>query len=237
MKLSNQHKNDRWQLTNSYFNKLDELATPYQSTSIETSFGDTHIVFLGPSDKPPLVLLHEAQSNAALMIEAFKGLLQDFRVYAIDILGETNLSAPFSLPKTDESYAQWMFELLTRLNIEEGTLVGLEKGGFIAWKSLDFLKNRITRAFLIAPAGVIQKEGSPIEEDYPLITAEEANRITTPLYIIAREGHSDFSGRGLLAYARTIFPSLQETMLLETTEVVITTQSYERITNFIKNQF
>lgn len=237
MKLSNQHKKGRWPLANSYFNKLDELATPYQSTSIETSFGDTHIVLIGPKDKPPLVLLHETESNAALMIEAFKGLLQDFQIYAIDLLGEANLSAQFSLRKTDESCAQWMFELLTRLNIEEGTLVGLGKGGFIAWKSLSFLKNRIVHAFLIDPAGIIAREDSPKEEDYPLITAEEANCIATPLYIIAGEAYPDFSGRKLLAYARTIFPSLQETLLLETTAVTTTTQGYERITNFIKDQF
>jgi hypothetical protein len=107
--------------------------------NIATSFGDTHIVLIGPKDKPPLVLLHQEQSNAALAVKAFRNLLQNFRVYAIDIIRD-HTSTQFALRKTDTSYGQWMFEVITRLNITGDTLVGLNKGGFIAWKSLRFFK-------------------------------------------------------------------------------------------------
>lgn len=229
MKFPKQNRKDHGRLEDKYYHLLDQLLIPYQLMNIETSFGDTHIVLIGPKDKPPLVLLHQEQSNAALVVKAFKNLLQNFRVYAIDIISD-HTSTQFVLRKTDTSYGQWMFEVITRLNITGGTLVGLNKGGFIAWKSLHFLKSRITSAFLIDPEGIIAGE------NYPVITLEEAQCISTPLYMIATTGPPSFAGRKLLAQAKTIFSSLVATLLLDQTSLTSSVDRYERITHFIKIQ-
>ena len=142
-----------------YQHKLDELPISYELLQIETSFGNTNIILTGQETNPPLVLLHGSNACAPLAIEALIGLVDHFRIYAIDIVGQPNLSEAFRPSMKDDSYAQWMYEILTRLNIWKATLVGISFGGFISWKTLTFDEKRIARAFLITPVGIIN---SPI---------------------------------------------------------------------------
>ncbi|MFK7772578.1 MAG: alpha/beta fold hydrolase [Saprospiraceae bacterium] len=122
---------------------------------METSFGDTNIILTGEKNNPPLVVLHGSNGCAPVALEALLGLVDNFRIYAIDVLGQPNLSAAFRPEMKDDSYGKWMFEILTRLNIWDAILVGISFGGFISWKTLVFDARRISKAFLIAPAGIV----------------------------------------------------------------------------------
>lgn len=144
-----------------YFQKLDKLPIRYELMKIETTFGDTNLVITGPKEKPALVLLHGANACAPLAIDAMIGLVNDFRIYAVDIPGQPNLSEEFRLNAEDNSYGEWMYEILSRLGIYNTTLVGISLGGFIALKTLTFDEKRIARAFLISPAGILN--GNPLE--------------------------------------------------------------------------
>jgi pimeloyl-ACP methyl ester carboxylesterase len=138
-----------------YQDKLDELSISYESMIIETSFGDTHLIVTGPAEKPPLVLLHGANGCAPVAIESLKGLITHFRIYAIDVLGQPNLSAEARMSMKDDSYGQWMYELLTRLNLPLVNLAGISLGGLIALKALSFDERHFKRVFLIVPAGLV----------------------------------------------------------------------------------
>lgn len=143
-----------------YNNKLDELPIDYEFLKVETSFGDTNIILTGKKSKPPLVLLHGSNGCAPIAIEALIGLVKDFRIYAIDIVGQPNLSAEIRPEMKDDSYGQWMYEILSRLNLYNTILVGISFGGFISWKTLVFDERRISKAFLIVPAGIVN--GNPL---------------------------------------------------------------------------
>lgn len=149
------------EIENLYHDKLDELSIQYEFLNVETSFGDTNIVRTGKRGMPPLVLVHGANGCAPVAIEALLELLDDYCVYAIDVVGQPNLSAEVRPSMHDHSYGQWMFEVLTRLNIREVILVGISFGGFICLKTLAHDEKRIARAFLIVPAGVVQ--GHPLK--------------------------------------------------------------------------
>ncbi|GAB5555081.1 MAG: carboxylesterase [Saprospiraceae bacterium] len=139
-----------------YYQKLDSLSMAYELMDIETSFGKTNIVITGTMDRPPLVLLHGLNSCAPLAIEALGELGSKFTIYAIDIIGQPNLSEKF-LPKLKkDTYGQWIYEILSRLNLWSAILVGISLGGFIAWKTLTFDQRRISKAFLIMPAGIVK---------------------------------------------------------------------------------
>jgi len=138
-----------------YQNKLDELPIRYELINVETSFGNANIILTGETNKQPLVLLHGTASCAPNAIEAMIGLTNHFRIYAIDIVGQPNLSSEIRPPMQDNSYGQWMFEILTRLNLWDTILVGFSFGGFVSWKTLVFDDRRISEAFLIVPAGII----------------------------------------------------------------------------------
>lgn len=144
-----------------YYNKLDELGIGYEFQKIETSFEDTNIIMTGEEGKPPLVLLHGSNGCAPIAIEALVGLVKNFRIYAIDIVGQPNLSAATRPSMQNDDYGKWMFEILSRLNIWDAILVGISFGGFISWKTLVFDARRISRAFLIVPAGIVN--GNPLK--------------------------------------------------------------------------
>ena len=144
-----------------YQDKLDELPISYEFLKIETSFGDTNIILTGQEGKPPLVLLHGSNGCAPVAIESLIGLTDNFRIYAIDVVGQPNLSAAIRPSMQDNSYGQWMYEILSRLNIWNATLIGISFGGFISWKVLTFDARRISRAFLIVPAGIVS--GNPLK--------------------------------------------------------------------------
>ena len=141
-----------------YQYKLDEFPIRYELLKIETSFGDTNIIMTGPEDKPPLVLLHGFNGCAPIAMEALIELVNDFRIYAIDIIGNPNLSTETRPSMEDNSYGQWMYEILSRLNIRDAYLVGISFGGFISWKTLVFDEKRISKAFLIVPAGIVNSK-------------------------------------------------------------------------------
>jgi len=138
-----------------YYHKLDELHLSYESVKVETSFGDTHVILTGEKDNPPLVLLHGANGCAPIALEAMKGLEQNFRIYAIDVIGQPNLSTGARPAMKDHSYGQWMYELLSRFSIRDAVLVGISLGGFISWKALVYDEKRIAQAYLIVPAGIV----------------------------------------------------------------------------------
>ncbi|MCX7549650.1 alpha/beta fold hydrolase [Xanthomarina sp. F2636L] len=138
-----------------YYKKLNELDLEYEFLTIETGFGDTNIIVLGNINSPPLVLVHGNNSCAPMAIEKLKGLEKKFRIYAIDVLGQPNMSTEVRLnPKTDD-YGKWMYEILSRLQIYKTYFVGISLGGFIGLKSLIYSQNRISEVFLIHPAGIV----------------------------------------------------------------------------------
>lgn len=138
-----------------YHRKLNELPIRYEFMNIETTFGDTNIIITGPKEKSPLVLLHGENSCAPLAIESMIELTQNFRIYAIDILGQPNLSEEFRPNKNDDTYGKWMYEILSRLGLRKTFLVGISLGGFVALKLLTFDESRISKTFLVAPAGIV----------------------------------------------------------------------------------
>lgn len=150
-----EHPEAKQRILQLYDSKLEELAISYEMQKIETSFGNTNIILTGPVDAPPLVLLHGSNGCAPVALEAMQGLINDFRIYAIDVVGQPNLSAEVRPDMKGNAYGQWMFEILTRLNIWKAILIGISFGGFISWKTLVFDDKRIKRAFFLMPAGIV----------------------------------------------------------------------------------
>jgi pimeloyl-ACP methyl ester carboxylesterase len=144
-----------------YYDKLEELGITYEIHTLETSFEDTNILITGNKTGPPLVLLHGSNGCAPIAIEALIGLVNDFRIYAIDVIGQPNLSAETRPDMRSDAYGQWIQEILSRLYIHNVTIVGISFGGFISWKTLLFDERRISKAFLIVPAGIVN--GNPIQ--------------------------------------------------------------------------
>ena len=148
------------EILNLYQEKLDELPIEYEYLKVQTSFGETNVVSTGNKDKPPMVLLHGINTGAPIALEAMLDLVDKYKIYAIDIVGQPNLSAETRPNLKDNSYGKWVNEVLENLNLSDVILVGASFGGFVSLKTLVFDESRIAKAFLLVPAGIIN--GNPL---------------------------------------------------------------------------
>lgn len=144
------------EVLNLYYKKLDALHVNVDFITVETSFGDTNIITTKNSNLTPLVLVHGLYSCAPIALEKFKGLTHKFKIYAIDILGQPNISDEVRLQPTSNDYGKWMYEIISRLQLFKVYLVGCSLGGYIAYKTLAYEESRIAKAFLISPTGFVK---------------------------------------------------------------------------------
>ena len=148
-------------ILNIYQEKLDELAIDYRYESVPTTFGDTNVVVTGDAANPPLVLIHGSNGCAPIALDIYPNFRKRYQVFAVDVIAQPNRSAETRPTMKDDSYGQWMNEVLEKLKLQEVTIVGFSFGGFVIMKQLVFDESRIKKAFLICPVGIVN--GNPLK--------------------------------------------------------------------------
>lgn len=247
-----------------YDQKLEALNIPYESIHLETTFGRTHILKTGNPTSPPLILVHGSNGCAPIALECYPNLSSKYQVFAVDVLAQPNKSAEVRLSMKNESYGEWVNELITKLGLDNVTLAGFSFGGLIILKTLVHKPDRIKAAFMASPAYIVN--GNPLsalfkvfipmrrymkspkikyvekflsvlftnreafavnflgkvflnfEMDFtpvPLINREEAQRITTPITILAAKKDILFPGLKMKKRAEKLFSSLEDFLMLE----------------------
>jgi hypothetical protein len=85
-------------------------AIPAATTTrtLETSFGATHVLSAGAEDAPPLVALHGAMANSALLLRELWHLTKQFRLHVVDVLGQSVKSADAALPVKGDAHGRWV---------------------------------------------------------------------------------------------------------------------------------
>ena len=126
-------------------------STPYESRSVETSFGVTHLHVAGPNSLPPLLMLHGFGLSSTQWFSNVGAMSQSFRVYMPDVVDQPGLSIA---TRTLESgnYASWLIELMDGLKIERAPIVGHSYGGWIALNVAMAAPQRVDKLVLLSPA-------------------------------------------------------------------------------------
>ncbi len=143
-----------------YTNKLDELDLSFHDITVQTSFGETHIIKTGISNAQPIIIVHGSNACAPIALETYRGLESKFQIYAVDIPAQPNKSVENRLSMTDLSYGKWMNEILDALKLNKVYLAGFSFGGLVILKTLEFDESRIKEVFLTAPAYITN--GNPL---------------------------------------------------------------------------
>jgi len=130
--------------------------TPHaQPTQVKTRFGETHMLIAGPVQAPPLVVVHGGMGNSALALWDGHPLLERFRVYAVDVLGQSVKGADVRLRMDSADYGEWLVDVLDGLALPRAHFYGASLGGFILRKLAEVAPARIDRLALLVPAGII----------------------------------------------------------------------------------
>jgi pimeloyl-ACP methyl ester carboxylesterase len=148
------------ELLNLYNQKLKELEIAYTYRVIDTDFGETNIIVVGDSTKPPLIIIHGSNGCAPIALETYPTLSKKFQIFAIDVLAQPNKSAETRLSMKDNSYGLWINELINKLELKNVTMAGFSFGGLIILKTLIQNESNIKEVFLSAPAFIVN--GNPL---------------------------------------------------------------------------
>jgi pimeloyl-ACP methyl ester carboxylesterase len=125
---------------------------PYESIDIPGRYGCTHLVASGPKDAPALVLLHGGRASLTMWSPNVADLSRDYRVYAIDIMGQPGKSIPDKTFQRREDLIPWFSELLDALKITKASLVGQSYGGWFTLYYALHVPERVNKIALISPA-------------------------------------------------------------------------------------
>ncbi len=140
----------------SYRALLDLWSVEHEALDINTRFGTTHINVAGSPDSPPLLLLHGSAVNSTIWYPNIAPLAQHFRIYAPDIINQMGLSVSERPPKTTDECAEWLIEIMDKLDMKRASIVGHSYGGWLTLKLALTTPNRIDRMILISPAPAIK---------------------------------------------------------------------------------
>jgi pimeloyl-ACP methyl ester carboxylesterase len=131
------------------------LKVPTHSHEVATRFGPAHVLIGGHEQAPSVVVLHGAMASSAHALVELEPLLHHFRVYAVDVVGQSVKSADARPSVSNNEYGQWLVDVLDGLGLERTNVVGISWGGFVALRLAAQAPARIARLALLVPAGVV----------------------------------------------------------------------------------
>jgi 2-hydroxy-6-oxonona-2,4-dienedioate hydrolase len=134
----------------------EALPFPTESRIVETDEGSTHVLIAGPSDAPPLVVLHGALATSAHILPELGDLVTRHRVYAIDVIGQSVMSADKRIDVAGDAYGRWLTNVCKALELKDGiTLFGVSWGGFVSIRAACVAPELVKALILFVPAGVV----------------------------------------------------------------------------------
>lgn len=134
-----------------YETALAHWPVPYDELNVPTRFGSTHIISSGPTNTPPLILLHGNWATATMWVTVISALAQDRRTYAVDQIDDVGKSVPTRIPTSRSDYVEWLLDVLDKLGIDQADIAGLSYGGFLAMNLALSAPHRVKRLVLLSP--------------------------------------------------------------------------------------
>jgi pimeloyl-ACP methyl ester carboxylesterase len=132
---------------------------PYEEVDVPTQFGMTHVLVSGPKDAPPLVLLHGYWATSTMWAPNIADVSKDYRVYAVDVMGQPSKSIPAAPIRDAADYAAWLTATLDALHLDRVCLVGMSFGGWLALNYAVAAPARLRKLVLLSPGGLLPMVG------------------------------------------------------------------------------
>lgn len=150
-----------------YDSALKGLGVPFTSRYVSTRYGQTHLLEMGDSTAPPLVLIAGYGGSAPLWHKQARDFAQAYHVFALDTPGMPGKSDPTPLSLLGDDYTQWLTDVLDALNLDAPNIAGVCLGGWVVMRFGIEQPHRIRRAVLLSPVGlarfkVYMRSGIPL---------------------------------------------------------------------------
>jgi pimeloyl-ACP methyl ester carboxylesterase len=122
--------------------------------TVSTRHGDTFVIESGAANAPPLVLFHGSGTNSSAWMGDVAAWAEQYRVYAVDMIGEPGFSAPSRPSFKSDGYVEWLDDVWDQLGIKRACVVGVSLGGWLALEYAAKRPGRVASLSLISPSGV-----------------------------------------------------------------------------------
>jgi 2-hydroxy-6-oxonona-2,4-dienedioate hydrolase len=132
------------------------ILAPTSSRVVSTRFGETHMLVAGPESAPPIVLLHGAMASSAHALAEAGPLVQRFRVYAIDVMGQSHKTVEHRCSYDGDDYGAWLADVFGGLALDRAHVVGVSLGGFVALRAQRAHPELFRTLSLVVPAGLVR---------------------------------------------------------------------------------
>lgn len=141
---------------------MEHLGIPLASRTVSTRYGQTHVLVTGPEDAPPVMILQGGNFFSPLSLAWFKPLVERYRIYAPDSVGHPGRSAASRLSPDDDSYGQWVVDVMDALGIDRAAFIAPSFGAGITLRTAAIAPDRISLAILLVPAGIVRPRVIPL---------------------------------------------------------------------------
>lgn len=134
--------------------KLLSLPFPTSKIDVNTSFGMTRVYKAGNPNGRKVIVFHGVHAGSAVALEALEMLLDEYKLIAIDTIGQATMSADVKIDISDNSFALWADEVLNTIGIEKADFIGISYGAFILQKVMTHKPDKISKAVMVGPSGL-----------------------------------------------------------------------------------
>jgi pimeloyl-ACP methyl ester carboxylesterase len=135
-----------------YGSALNLWPIPYESRLVATVYGQTHMISSGPKDAFPLILLHAGQASSTMWFPNIAAMSSEFRVHALDTLGEPGKSIPVRPNASRRDLPAWLEGVLDDLGVSCAHVMGLSRGAWLALNLALHAPHRLDQIVLLSPA-------------------------------------------------------------------------------------
>lgn len=137
-----------------YDETVRELGVDFEDVVIDTRFGQTHAIVTGPNEAPPVIALHGGNEYTPNTLRNVISFCNQFRVFAVDIIGHPGKSAETRLSMNDYSYGEWLLDVLDGLNLDSARVFCGSYSASIALRLAAISPRRIDKLALVSPSGL-----------------------------------------------------------------------------------
>ena len=136
-----------------YAASMNRWPVPYEDVYVRSRFGSTHVVASGHRDAPPLMLLHGFLVSATMWSPNIAALTKNYRVYAVDVMGQPSKSVPTEPIGSRADFVEWLTAAMDALELDRIYLAGYSYGGWLTLNYAMSKPERVKKIVVLSPAG------------------------------------------------------------------------------------
>lgn len=133
-----------------------KIVAPTESVTVQSTHGENHILKVGDQTKPPILCLHSMLTSSAHLASELQLLLAHYHIIAPDLPGQSVRGLETRFSYKDDSFANWLLEIVDELKLDKIDLLGISLGGYAALQFADVHSEKVKSLFLIVPAGIVK---------------------------------------------------------------------------------